>query len=273
MNDRPGGRDDQDSGQLTGGAAEVYEDFFVPALFGAWAAPVADALGLGPGLSLLDVACGTGVLAREAARRVVPGGRVVGLDRNAGMLAVARRIDPAVDWRSGQAEALPFPDGSFDAVGCQFGLMFFEDRVKALEEMWRVVKPGGRMAVTTWAAIEASPGYAAMLGLLERLFGSEVAAGLRAPYALGDAGELRDLLSTAGIGEARLETRPGTARFASIDAWVHTDVKGWTLADAIDDSQYAQLRAAARTELQPFVVEGGRVAFAAPAHLVTATKP
>jgi ubiquinone/menaquinone biosynthesis C-methylase UbiE len=96
---------------------------------------------------VLDVACGTGVVAREAARRVGPAGAVAGLDRNEGMLAVARRMAPGIAWRHGLAEALPFPDGAFDAVICQFGLMFFEDRGKALGEMWRALRPGGRLAV------------------------------------------------------------------------------------------------------------------------------
>jgi ubiquinone/menaquinone biosynthesis C-methylase UbiE len=81
-------------GQVTRSAADVYDEFFVPALFAPWPGPVSDAAGLAPGQAVLDVACGTGVLAREAARRVQPGGSVIGLDRNDGMLAVARRKAP-----------------------------------------------------------------------------------------------------------------------------------------------------------------------------------
>src|SRR5262245_51467780 len=120
------------TGQVTQDAAEVYEAFFVPALFGAWAPRVADAAQLAAGQKVLDVACGTGVLAREAARRVLPGGAVTGLDRNDGMLAVARRAAPDIDWRLGKAEALPLADGAMDSVVSQFGLMFFEDRRAAL---------------------------------------------------------------------------------------------------------------------------------------------
>src|SRR5262245_30686072 len=95
------------TGQVTGSAAEVYEAFFVPALFGQWATRLAEAAGLCPGNRVLDVACGTGVLAREAAGRVAPGGSVVGLDRNEGMLAVAAAKAPSIGWRAGRAEALP----------------------------------------------------------------------------------------------------------------------------------------------------------------------
>ena len=168
-----------DRGQLTGSAAEVYEAFFVPALFGEWAPRLCDAASIGPDKRALDVACGTGVVAREAVRR---GADVTGLDCNPGMLAVATRLAPAVDWHEGRAEALPFDDARFDAVTCQFGLMFFEDRVKALAEMARVTRPGGALVVATWDALERTPGYAAIVELLQRLFGEEIAGTLRAPF-------------------------------------------------------------------------------------------
>ena len=261
------------TGQVTGSAADVYEAFFVPALFGAWAAPVAAAAAITAGDRVLDVACGTGVLARAALARVQPGGAVVGLDRNDGMLAVARRLAPGVDWRLGRAEALPFDDGSFDAVVSQFGLMFFDDRVAALKEMWRVIRPGGRLAVAVWDGLDSSPGYAAMTALLQRLFGDQAADALRAPFALGDRAVLSSLFDRAGIADRQRATLDGTARFPSIEAWVHTDVKGWTLADRIDDQQYEALRQAALRDLGTFADARGSVAFAAPAHIVTAAKP
>jgi ubiquinone/menaquinone biosynthesis C-methylase UbiE len=264
--------DDTLKGQVTRGAAEVYEEFFVPALFSEWAPRVADAARLEPGQKVLDVACGTGVLAREVAPRVAPGGSVVGLDRNEGMLAVARRVAPAVEWRPGMAEALPFPDRAFDAVVSQFGLMFFEDRVAALREMWRVLRPGGRLAVAVWDVLDHSPGYAAMVRLLRRLFGDRVADQLRAPFALGDPEALRSLFAEAGIPGVAIRTSDGTARFPSLEAWVRTDVKGWTLADLIDDVQYRTLLREAEGELGPYVGRDGAVAFRSPAHIATATK-
>lgn len=258
-----------ESGQLTKTAAEVYEDFFVPALFGEWAPPSCDAAGIAAGTRMLDVACGTGCVAREALRR---GAAVTGLDPNEGMLAVARRLEPKIDWRDGVAEAIPFEDDSFDAVTCQFGLMFFEDRVQALKEMWRVTKPGGRLVVATWDSLERTPGYAAMVALLQKLFGEEIAAGLRAPFVLGEPAEVLDLFEAAGISGAQVDTQRGTARFPSIADWVHTDVKGWTLADAIDDAQYAELQKAAQQELRNFAAADGTVAFDSPAHIVTAQK-
>ena len=264
--------DAQEKGQVTGAAADIYQTFFVPALFAEWASRVVDAAELRPGQRVLDVACGTGVAACEAAGRVGPGGSVTGLDRNADMLAVAKRVAPGVDWRLGLAEALPFDDAAFDAVISQFGLMFFDDRVAALKEMMRVLKPDGRLVVAVWDALERSPGYAAVTALLERLFGNDVAHAMRAPFVLGETDELRALFEAAGITDAQISSSAGTARFASIEAWVQTDVKGWTLADLIDEAQYERLQAEAQRDLARFCGDDGRVAFASPAHLVTAVK-
>jgi len=263
---------DLSRGQLIRSAAEVYDEFFVPALFGEWAPRMADAAHLAPGEAVLDVACGTGVLAREAQARVAPGGTVHGLDRNPDMLAVAGLREPAVHWRSGLAEALPFEDRRFDVVTCQFGLMFFEDRQTALAEMWRVLRPGGRLLVAVWDALERTPGYAAMVELLRRLFGEEIADELRAPFVLGDPAELRALFAGAGTATPEIHTPVGTARFSSIEDWVHTDVKGWTLADRIDDTQYALLQAEATTALGRFCQADGTVVFDSPAHIVVVRK-
>jgi SAM-dependent methyltransferase len=259
-------------GQVTQSAADIYEEFFVPALFLEWSGRVADAARLEPGQKVLDVACGTGVLARRALERVKPGGAVSGLDRNEGMLAVARRKAPAIDWQSGRAEQLPYGDGSFDAVVSQFGLMFFEDQVKALSEMWRVLRPGGRLAVAVWASLDHFPGYEAMTALLERLFGTVVAGALKAPFVLGDAAALARLFGRAGITDAKIATPKGKVRFPSLEEWVRTEIKGWVLADVLGDQQYQTLQRESAAHLAAFVRSDGSVEFAGPAHIVTATR-
>lgn len=261
------------TGQVGGGAAEFYEAFFVPALFRSWTAPLLDEAGVVPGQRVLDVGCGTGVLARAALERVQPGGSVSGADPNPGMLAVARREAPRIDWRLAQAESLPFEDGAFDAVVSQFALMFFADREAALREMGRVTRSAGRIAVAVWDSLENTPGYAAMTVLLARLFGDRIADELRAPYALGDARQLRSLFEAAGLADVRVEVREGTARFPSIDAWIEMDVKGWTLAELLDDEQFERLRRESRREMARFARADGSVAFRSPALFATARTP
>lgn len=261
-----------EKGQVIASAAEVYEEFFVPALFIDWPAPIIDAARIKPGQHVLDVACGTGILARAAAERVGPDGAVVGVDINEGMLAVAKEKAAQIEWRNGPAEALPFENDSFDAVVSQFALMFFEDKVAAIKEMARVLRPGGHLAVAVWDSLENTPGYDVMTQLLQRLFGDEAADALRAPYILGDRQLVHSLFETAGISDTQVETREGIARFPSIESWVYTDVRGWTLAELIDDEQYELLLKEAKQELRPFVSTQGTVAFSAPAHIVTATK-
>lgn len=259
-------------GQVNHSAAEIYEDFFVPALFQDWPDHLAAAAQIQPGQRVLDVACGTGVAARTIVERIGLSGSAVGLDVNEGMLAVAERKAPNVEWRKGQAEALPFEDASFDAVVSQFGLMFFEDRQAAIQEMYRVLRPGGRMAVAVWGALDDTPGYAAMVDLLQRLFGDDAANGLRAPYTLGDTDLLRSLFADAGLASAKIDTLMGTARFPSLESWMYTDIKGWTLADMIDDEQFALLLKEAERALAAFVNADGSVTFDAPAHIVSAVK-
>jgi len=262
-----------EAGQVSTEAAEVYERFFVPALFGQFAPLVAEAARAEPGQRSLDVACGTGVLAREMHRRTGRGAGTSGLDCNPGMLAVARRTEPAIDWVEGKAEALPFPDHGFDAVVSQFGLMFFEDRRAALREMWRVLRPGGHMVVAVWDSLGNLPGFAALEALFQQQLGEEAAASLRAPFVLGDSAALRATIEAAKIADGKIETRHGTARFRSIEDWVRTEVRGWTLADRVDGEGYQRLQRSARERLLDFTDSDGSVAFAVAAHFVVTRKP
>lgn len=265
--------DTSEKGQVSRSAAEVYEQFFIPALFGAWAPRVIDAARIRPGQRVLDVACGTGILARTVAERMGATGSVTGLDPNEGMLAVAARKAPQVEWRQGQAEALPFDADRFDVVVSQFGLMFFEDRVMALREMLRVLRPGGSLVIAVWDSLSRTPGYAAMYDLLRRLFGEHLVPVLQVPYLLGDQEQLKALFAQAGLSNpVTITTHRGVARFPSLDSWISTEIKGWVLADLLDDDQFELLRREAVKELAPYVLADGSVAFSAPAHIVSYVK-
>jgi SAM-dependent methyltransferase len=258
-------------GQVAASAAEVYDEVFVPALFAQWAGPVLDAAAVDVGDTVLDVGCGTGVVARAAARRVGTDGAVVGLDRNEGMLAVARRVPEPVVWQVGVAEALPFDDASFDRVVCQFAVMFFDDRRRALREIARVVRPGGTVAIATWAAIDESPGYAALVRLLRSVVGDDAADALMAPFSLGTADLVAGVLR-ASFPDVRVARHEGRARFDSIAGWLHADIRGWTLAERIDDRTYARLLEEAQRALDGYTDDEGKVSFSAPALIASATR-
>lgn len=251
--------------------AEVYEQRFVPALFGPWAEVIVEAARIGPGHRVLDVACGTGVAARAAARRTGPDGGVCGLDPNPEMLAVAGDRAPHIEWHSGRGESLPFEAGSFDAVISQFGLMFFDDRVAGLREMHRVLRRGGHMVVAVCGALDHSPGYAVLAELLHRLFGAEVADSFRAPFSLGDIEQVRGLCEAAGLADARVERREGEVRFASIHDLVSTErACAWTLGGILNDAQFARLDREAAASLEPFRQPDGEVRFTMPAVIIHA---
>ena len=253
-------------------AANAYEALFVPALFGQWAPKVADAAQVQPGQRVLDVACGTGVLAREIALRTGSAARVAGIDPSAGMVAVAKQLAPAIEWREGVAESLPFPDQSFDAVVSQFGLMFFTDRRQALREMLRVLAPGGRLAVAVWDSLDNMPAYASEVALLERTAGREASEALRAPFALGDRKDLATLFSDAGMASCEITTHRGTAQFPSIRTMVEADLRGWlpVMGVTLGEEQMGRILQGAEQALGSYATADGQATFDLSAHIVTA---
>lgn len=257
-------------------AAKAYESLFVPGLFGTYAPIVADAAALQPGWRVLDVACGTGVLAREAAARVGTRGAVVGVDPAEGMLAVARELAPALEWRGGVAEALDLPAASFDAVVSQFGMMFFTDRPRAVRELLRVAKPGARLAVAVWDAIEHNAAYAAEAALFARLAGTPAAEAVRAPFVLGDAAAVAALVRDAGAADVTVDTHRREARFPSVRVMVEADLRGWlpVMGVALDEAIIGRVLAAAEAALAPAITAGAAgITFETSAHVIRARVP
>ena len=187
-------------------AAESYQKFFVPAIGDPMANDLVTAAALAPGDRVLDVACGTGVVTRRAARDVGETGSVAGLDVNPGMLEVARTVTPkelAIDWFETSAEAMPLPDRSFDVALCQMGLQFMPDKRRSLEEIRRILRPGGRLILNLPGP---TPDLFSMLaGALERHIDPNCAGFVEVVFSLHDEAQLRTLMNEAGFADVAVE--------------------------------------------------------------------
>lgn len=181
---------------------QMYERALVQPLFRPWAEALLDRAALSPNACVLDVACGTGIVARLARQRVGPESAVVGVDISAPMLAVARAIEPSVSWREGSASALPVDEGErFDVVSCQQGLQFFDAREAAVREMRRVLAPSGVALVATWRSVEEMPLMRDLKAVAER----HVGAIDDRRHAFPDDAALQRLLATAGFADVEVE--------------------------------------------------------------------
>lgn len=206
---------------VPGSGAEIYENVFVPAMMGEWALRVIALANPQHGERVLDVACGTGVLTRLAAKTIGLHGRAVGLDYNPEMLAVARRvtINPSraarIEWREGDACALPFEDETFDIVFSASGLMSFPDRVAALKEMRRVLNPDGRLSLSVWGSISKCPGQLAIRDSFERHCGKDEAALFYRQHVLADPEAVRSLVDLAGFRDISIQAIMGVVRLPS----------------------------------------------------------
>ena len=188
----------------------MYEQWLVGPLFRPWAEVLLDRLAPAAGDRVLDIACGTGIVARVAHERVGAGGAVVGVDVSPGMLEVARAVAPAVTWRDGSALDLPLAEGErFDVVTCQQGLQFFPDRPAAARQLRRARAPGGRIGGATWRPAEEIPIFTRLQAVAERHLGPLVDQ----RHAFGDGGQLAALLEEAGIRDVAVETVTRPLRF------------------------------------------------------------
>jgi SAM-dependent methyltransferase len=259
---------------IGGSAPELYDRYLVPTLFAPWAEDLLASAAVRPGERVLDVACGTGVVTRAAARRVGTTGAVVGLDLNPAMLAVAGALPPVagatITWQEGNALALPVAERSFDVVVCQQGLQFFPDRPVALREMRRVLVPGGRLALGVWRPITHSPGFAVLAEALDRHIGPGLLTG---PFSLGDAAQLRALLAEAGFHDVTIRAAVKTLRFPSVEAFVERYVVSSPLAEPVgqaDEQARAALVADVGAGLGSYVGAEG-LAFPIENHVTTAS--
>jgi SAM-dependent methyltransferase len=267
----------QEQWQLAGNAPESYERYLVPALFAPWARDLVEQVALQPGERVLDVACGTGVVARCTAQQVGPTGSVMGLDVNPGMVAVASTRTPrtgvTITWREGSAVAMPCADASFDVVLCQQGLQFFPDRPTALREMRRVLAPGGRLALSVWRSLPHNPYNVILSEAVARHVSPEAGANMRAPCSFGDREALRAVITGGGFHEVRIRLAVRLLRFQSVAEFIPGDFAARPLlagaVAALDAATRAALLSEISEALQSYRDDEG---FAVPveAHVVVA---
>ncbi len=220
---------------------EMYERYLVEPLFRPWAEIILQRLELAAGDRLLDVACGTGIVARLASQRL-GAARVVGVDVNPQMLAVASALAPDIDWREGSAGALPIDDREkFDVAVCQQGLQFFPDKPAAAREMRRVLASGGRLAIATWRPLDEIP----LLQELHRVVERHVGAVVDRRHGFGDAAALGALLAGAGFQDVRVETLSRTMSVDDAAVFVRMNamaIVGMSTASAaMDDARRAEV--------------------------------
>lgn len=262
------------AGNVAQNLGENYEQYLVPTIFGPWAADLVALSAPPPGERVLDVACGTGAVAREAARVIGARGSVTGLDLNAGMLNIAREHDPhgTVQWREGSAQSMPFPDEAFTLVLCQQGMQYFPDRAAALREMHRVLASGGRLVLSVWRAVERTPGFLVLGQMLARHISPEV--GMLPPFALGDAAGLAAEVANAGFADVTVQMASRLLRYDSHKEFARTYLISTPLADLlaqVEEARRTALLADVEAALQPYIDSNG-LAFPIESQIIIARK-
>jgi ubiquinone/menaquinone biosynthesis C-methylase UbiE len=273
-------------------AAEIYEQYLVPAMFEPFARDLIQSCNIRCSDRILDVACGTGIVSRLAIDYVdVTVGKVVGVDINPVMLNVAHHCSAGkdIDWKQGSATSLSFPNEFFDLVVCQQGLQFFPDRLKALTEMNRVLVGAtsnrdkdygcGRLVLSVWTSIKDSPGFSILEQLLQETISHEAAAIMQLPHSLSDTSELVSLVRAAGFGKILFKEVTKTISFPSVEEFVVGFTNGSMLASyfsdrkKVDDISQNKLLNRASRELSHFVDEhSGKLLFPLSTRLIFANK-
>lgn len=233
---------------FAGSIPKLYDQYLVPMIFAVYADDVARRVAaLSPSV-LLEIAAGTGAVTRAVAAALPRGIRYVATDLNEPMLAVAAQRqsdDDRITWRQADAMALPFADAEFDVVCCQFGAMFFPDRVAAYEEVKRVLKPGGTFVFNVWDRIEDNVlAHEATMALGKMFPDDPPRFMIRVPHGYHDRDVIRSDLERAGFGDITIETRSEISRAPSPEYVATALCQGTPLRNEIEARDASKLQAA-----------------------------
>jgi ubiquinone/menaquinone biosynthesis C-methylase UbiE len=206
---------------FAGSIPEIYDRYLVPLIFEPYAVNVAARINKIAPSHVLETAAGTGVLTRALAARLPQGARIVATDLNQPMLDYAKARHSGagrerIEWKQADAQALPFPDQSFDAVACQFGVMFFPDKVQGYKEARRVLKPGGQFIFTVWDKISENDFADTVTQALASVFPDDPPRFLaRTPHGYHDETQIRSDLKNAGFANVSVDDVSATSKAAS----------------------------------------------------------
>jgi SAM-dependent methyltransferase len=193
--------------RFDGNVPAFYDRFLGPFFFDPYAREIARQIAASAPATVLEIACGTGIVTRRLRQALPPASQIVATDLHQPMLDFARaRLSGAdIHWRTADAQELPFRNGAFDAAVCQFGLMFIPDKEAAFREARRVLQPGGTLAVTTWCSLEDNPTARIAAETLERLFPDDPPRFHQIPHGMNDPVVLDRLARGAGFQTVTIE--------------------------------------------------------------------
>jgi ubiquinone/menaquinone biosynthesis C-methylase UbiE len=263
-----------EAARFTGSIPEHYDRHLGPVIFDPYAEDLVRRVPLRDGIEVLETACGTGRVTRRLLERLPRRGRLVATDLNEAMLEYAQRKlpgDPRIEWRAADATALPFADASFDAVVCQFGVMFYPDKDAGAREARRVLRPGGTYLLNVWDDFAHNAFGRVAHQTIAGFFPTDPPAFYLTPFGYSDPAAIRDSLERAGFREVAIEHVDREAKSVSARELAIGAVRGNPVSTMIEERGTVSLDQVIEAVSQAFAREGGEAPFRSPIRALVVT--